>query len=43
MYPAILGACIGTIVIIEIQKRNIDRIFDKREKEMNKILCFKER
>ena len=38
MYPAILGSLIGTMVITEIQKRNIDRIFDKMEKEQNKIL-----
>ena len=43
MYPAILGAIVVTTVFIEIQKRNIDRIFDKQEKEMNKILDFKER
>ena len=38
MYPAILGAIVVTTVFIEIQKRNIDIIFDKMEKEQNKIL-----
>ncbi len=38
MYPAILGAIVVTTIFIEIQKRNIDRIFDKMEKEQNKIL-----
>ena len=38
MYPAILGAIVVTTVFIEIQKRNIDTIFDKMEKERKKIL-----
>ena len=38
MYPAILGAIVVTTVLIKIQKRNIDRIFDKMEKEQNIIL-----
>ena len=38
MYPAIVGAIIGTAIIMEIQKRNIDLIFEKKEKEMNKYL-----
>ncbi len=38
MYPAILGAILVTTVFIKIQKRNIDIIFDKLEKEQNKIL-----
>ena len=38
MYPAVLGAMIGTVIIMEIQKRNIDIIFEKKEKEMNKLL-----
>jgi hypothetical protein len=38
MYPAVLGAIIGTVIIMEIQKRNIDRLFEKKEKEMNKLL-----
>ena len=37
MYP-LFGAIIGTVVIWEIQKRNIDRIFEKKEKEMERIL-----
>ena len=38
MYPVILGAIIGTAIIMEIQKRNIDRIFEKKEKEMKELL-----
>ena len=38
MYPAILGAILVTSVLIKIQKKNIDRIFEKMEKERNKIL-----
>ena len=38
MYPAILGAIVVTTFLIKIQKRNIDRIFDKMEKEQNIIL-----
>ncbi len=38
MYPAVLGAIVGTVIIMEKQKRNIDRIFGKKEKEMNKLL-----
>ena len=37
MYPVILGAIIGTAIIMEIQKRNIDRIFEKKEKEMKEL------
>ena len=35
---AILTAIVVTTVFIEIQKRNIDIIFEKMEKERNKIL-----
>ena len=38
MYPAILGAIVITTVFIEIQKRNIEKIFEKIENERNKIL-----
>ena len=38
MYPVILGAIIGTAIIMEIQKRNIGRIFEKKEKEMKELL-----
>ena len=38
MYPVILGALIGTAIIMEIQKRNIDIIFEKKEKEMKELL-----
>jgi hypothetical protein len=38
MYPVILGAIIGTAIIMEIQKRNIDRIFEKKEIEMKELL-----
>ena len=40
MYPAVLGAIIGTVIIMEIQKRNIDIIFEKKEKEMNELLLM---
>ncbi len=38
MFPAILGAIVVSIFFIEIQKRKIDRIFDKLERERNKYL-----
>ena len=37
MYP-LFGAIIGTVVIWEIQKRNIDRILEKKEKEMKRFV-----
>ena len=37
MYP-LLGAIVGTVIIWEIQRRNIDRIFEEKEKELERIL-----
>ncbi len=41
MYPAILTAVVELVVttfFMEIQKRNIDKNFDRLERERNKIL-----